>query len=124
MAILYRSNALSRGLEETLMRARISSVLVGDVGFYQRAEIKDSLALLQLAATPDSPTVCRDTAATEEEDEGTRFLNVYDCPCGKSWSSEHDCTCDDRCPTCAGTAALDCWPIWTGQPDPAADCNA
>ena len=55
MAILYRSNALSRGLEEALMRARIPYVLVGDVGFYQRAEIKDSLALLRLAATPDSP---------------------------------------------------------------------
>jgi len=53
MPILYRSNALSRGFEEALMRARIPYVLVGDVGFYQRAEIKDALALLRLAATPD-----------------------------------------------------------------------
>ena len=53
MAILYRSNALSRGFEEALMRARIPYVLVGDVGFYQRAEIKDALALLRLSATPD-----------------------------------------------------------------------
>jgi DNA helicase-2/ATP-dependent DNA helicase PcrA len=37
------------------MQARIPYVLIGDVGFYQRAEIKDSLALLRLAATPDSP---------------------------------------------------------------------
>ena len=55
MAILYRSNALSRGFEENLMRGRIPYVLVGDVGFYQRAEIKDALALLRLSATPDSP---------------------------------------------------------------------
>ena len=55
MAILYRSNALSRGFEESLMRGRIPYVLVGDVGFYQRAEVKDSLALLRLSATPDSP---------------------------------------------------------------------
>jgi DNA helicase-2/ATP-dependent DNA helicase PcrA len=54
MAILYRSNALSRGFEESLMRGRIPYVLVGDVGFYQRAEIKDTLALLRLSATPDS----------------------------------------------------------------------
>jgi DNA helicase II / ATP-dependent DNA helicase PcrA len=54
-AILYRSNALSRGFEEALMQARIPYVLIGDVGFYQRAEIKDALALLRLAATPDSP---------------------------------------------------------------------
>ena len=44
MAVLYRSNALSRGFEEQLMRAHIPYVLVGDVGFYQRAEIKDVLS--------------------------------------------------------------------------------
>ena len=53
IAILYRSNALSRGFEEALMRARIPYALIGDVGFYQRAEIKDALALLRLATTPD-----------------------------------------------------------------------
>ena len=53
MAVLYRGNALSRGFEEALMRAHVPYVLVGDVGFYQRAEIKDALALLRLAATPD-----------------------------------------------------------------------
>ena len=47
MAVLYR------GLEEALMRARIPYRLVGDVGFYARAEIKDALALLRLAAIPD-----------------------------------------------------------------------
>ena len=35
------------------MRARIPYVIVGDVGFYQRAEIKDALAFLRLAETPD-----------------------------------------------------------------------
>ena len=53
MALLYRSNALSRGFEEALMRARVPYVLVRDVGFYQRAEIKDTLAFLRLCATPD-----------------------------------------------------------------------
>lgn len=53
MAILYRNNFLSRGYEEALMRARVPYVIVGDVGFYQRAEIKDALAFLRLAATPD-----------------------------------------------------------------------
>jgi DNA helicase-2/ATP-dependent DNA helicase PcrA len=52
IAILYRSNALSRSFEEALMRARIPYALIGDVGFYQRAEIKDALALLRLATTP------------------------------------------------------------------------
>jgi DNA helicase II / ATP-dependent DNA helicase PcrA len=55
IAILYRSNFLSRGFEEALMRAKIPYVLIGDVGFYQRAEIKDALALLRIASAPDEP---------------------------------------------------------------------
>lgn len=53
MAILYRANFLSRGFEEALLHARVPYVLVGDLGFYQRAEIKDALALLRLAASPE-----------------------------------------------------------------------
>jgi len=53
MAILYRSNFLSRGFEEALLRARIPFVLVGDVGFYQRQEIKDALSFLRIALAPD-----------------------------------------------------------------------
>ncbi|MGI4745878.1 MAG: ATP-dependent helicase [Janthinobacterium lividum] len=53
MAILYRGNVLSRPFEEALMRARVPYVIIGDVGFYQRAEIKGALALLRLATMPD-----------------------------------------------------------------------
>ncbi|WP_244396049.1 ATP-dependent helicase [Beijerinckia indica] len=53
MAILYRNNFFSRGFEECLVRAKIPYVIVGDVGFYQRAEIKDTLAFLRIATTPD-----------------------------------------------------------------------
>jgi DNA helicase II / ATP-dependent DNA helicase PcrA len=53
MAVLYRNNFLSRAFEEALMRAKIPYRLVGDVGFYARAEIKDALALLRLAAMLD-----------------------------------------------------------------------
>ena len=67
MAILYRSNALSRGFEESLMRGRIPYVLVGDVGFYQRAEIKDTLALLRLSATSDT---------TQGDEALRRVINV------------------------------------------------
>src|SRR4029077_9553300 len=49
MAVLYSNNFLSRAFEEALMRAKIPYRLVGDVGFYVRAEIKDALALLRLA---------------------------------------------------------------------------
>lgn len=52
-AILYRSNALSRLFEEALMRSRVPYTIIGDVGFYHRAEIKDTLALLRLVISPD-----------------------------------------------------------------------
>ncbi len=53
MAVLYRTNALSRAFEEALMRAKIPYEIVGDVGFYARAEIKIALAYFRLPAFPD-----------------------------------------------------------------------
>ena len=53
MAILYRANFLSRELEEKLPQARVPYTIVGDTGFYQRASVKDALALLRLSASPD-----------------------------------------------------------------------
>jgi DNA helicase-2/ATP-dependent DNA helicase PcrA len=48
--ILYRTNAQSRPFEDALRRARIPYRIVGGVRFYERREIKDVLAYLQLAA--------------------------------------------------------------------------
>lgn len=47
-AILYRTNAQSRLLEEGLVRAGIPYRLVGGVSFYQRKEIKDIIAYLKV----------------------------------------------------------------------------
>ena len=52
-AILYRGNALSRGFEEALMRRHLPYTLIGDLGFYHRAEIKDALAMLRLSSSPN-----------------------------------------------------------------------
>ena len=52
MAVLYRTNAQSRALEETLLRAEVPYRLVGGVRFYQRREVKDVLAYLRLVAHP------------------------------------------------------------------------
>ena len=48
IAILYRTNAQSRAIEEGLVRAVIPYHIVGGVGFYNRKEIKDLLAYLRL----------------------------------------------------------------------------
>ena len=51
-AILYRTNAQSRALEDGLRRAGISYVIVGGVRFYERKEIKDILAYLKIIGNP------------------------------------------------------------------------
>ncbi len=51
-AILYRTNAQSRVLEEAFLHAGIPYVLVGGTRFYERREIKDVLAYLRLIFNP------------------------------------------------------------------------
>ncbi|MCU5746200.1 DNA helicase PcrA [Staphylococcus sp. SQ8-PEA] len=50
MAVLYRTNAQSRVLEETFMKANIPYVMVGGQKFYDRKEIKDLLSYLRIIA--------------------------------------------------------------------------
>jgi DNA helicase-2/ATP-dependent DNA helicase PcrA len=52
MAILYRTNAQSRALEEALRRAGVPYRIVGAISFYDRREVKDLLAYLRLVANP------------------------------------------------------------------------
>lgn len=52
-AVLYRSNAQSRVLEEYLMNARLPYRVYGGLRFFERAEIKDALAYLRLIANRD-----------------------------------------------------------------------
>lgn len=51
-AILYRTNAQSRVIEETLVKANIPYTMVGGHKFYDRKEIRDVLAYLTLVANP------------------------------------------------------------------------
>jgi len=53
MAILYRSNAQSRVLEEALLRAGIPYRIYGGQRFFERAEIKDALSYLRLLLSRD-----------------------------------------------------------------------
>ena len=50
--ILYRTNAQSRPFEDALRRARLPYRIVGGVRFYERREIKDVFAYLQLVVNP------------------------------------------------------------------------
>jgi DNA helicase-2/ATP-dependent DNA helicase PcrA len=52
VAVLYRTNAQSRTVEDALRRAAISYKIIGGVRFYERREIKDALAYLRLVLNP------------------------------------------------------------------------
>ncbi|MCX6549521.1 MAG: UvrD-helicase domain-containing protein [Acidobacteria bacterium] len=51
-AILYRTNAQSRALEDALRRENLVYRIIGGVRFYERKEIKDALAYLKLLLNP------------------------------------------------------------------------
>ncbi|MBU5467959.1 DNA helicase PcrA [Virgibacillus sp. MSJ-26] len=53
MAILYRTNAQSRAIEDTLMKSGVSYQMVGGTKFYDRKEIKDLIAYLRLIMNPN-----------------------------------------------------------------------
>ena len=59
MAILYRSNYLSRNIEKVLLETGIPYVIYGGIRFYERAEIKDILAYLKLIALGDDLSFIR-----------------------------------------------------------------
>jgi DNA helicase-2/ATP-dependent DNA helicase PcrA len=52
VAVFYRTNAMSRVLEDTLQRFNISYQVIGGTKFYERAEIKDAMAYLSMLANP------------------------------------------------------------------------
>lgn len=58
-AILYRTNAQSRVLEESLRRRNIAYRIVGGQAFYQRKEVKDALAYCRLSVNPHDDEALR-----------------------------------------------------------------
>ncbi len=52
VAVLYRINSQSRAIEDALMREGVAYRIVGGVRFYERKEIKDTLAYLKLVINP------------------------------------------------------------------------
>ncbi|HEX3452589.1 MAG TPA: UvrD-helicase domain-containing protein [Solirubrobacteraceae bacterium] len=52
IAVLYRTNAMSRVIEDTLVRREIAYQVIGGTKFYERAEIKDAIAYLSFLANP------------------------------------------------------------------------
>ena len=58
-AILYRTNAQSRVLEESLRKRNIAYRIYGGLSFYQRKEIKDAICYFRMAVNPDDDEALR-----------------------------------------------------------------
>jgi len=52
IAVLYRTNAMSRVIEDALVRREIAYQVIGGTKFYERAEIRDAIAYLSFIANP------------------------------------------------------------------------
>jgi DNA helicase-2/ATP-dependent DNA helicase PcrA len=59
VAVLYRTNAQSRAVEDSLRAAGIPYLILGGVGFYERKEVKDALSYLKLILNPHDDVALR-----------------------------------------------------------------
>ncbi|MCK2043404.1 DNA helicase II [Chromohalobacter sp. TMW 2.2308] len=76
IAILYRSNAQSRVLEEALIRSGVSYRIYGGQRFYERLEIKNALAYLRLTLTRDDDASLERVINVPARGIGTRTVEV------------------------------------------------
>jgi DNA helicase-2/ATP-dependent DNA helicase PcrA len=77
MAVLYRTNAQSRVIEEAFLHEGIPYCLVGGVRFYERKEVKDALAHLRLLVNPKD-TVSRKRISKLGKKRFDKFLIFLD----------------------------------------------
>ena len=75
-AVLYRTNAQSRALEDALRREAVPYRLVGAVRFYDRREIRDLMAYLKLIANPADEEAFRRAIAVPRRGIGEASVDV------------------------------------------------
>lgn len=90
IAVFYRINAHSRLLEETLTHAGIPYRIIGGTKFYERKEIKDAIAYLQLVVNPDDTVSFTRVINTPKRSLGNKAqaalqaaANTYDVSLGR-----------------------------------------
>jgi len=86
-AVLYRANYLSRDIEGALTRSGIPYKIYGGVKFYERKEIKDSLAYLRLVANKNDDLSLSRIINEPKRGVGETLLNRY-----KELAYENDCS--------------------------------
>ncbi|MBI2798586.1 UvrD-helicase domain-containing protein [Candidatus Saccharibacteria bacterium] len=76
-AVLYRTNAQSRALEESFLRYNVPYQIVGGVRFYERKEIKDTLAYLRFVFQPNDQISLRRVINVPPRGLGERSLQTF-----------------------------------------------
>ncbi len=87
IAILYRSNAQSRVLEEALLRENIAYRIYGGQRFYDRLEIKNALSYLRLIVNPDDDTAFERVVNTPTRGIGGKTVDNI-----RLFAREHGCS--------------------------------
>lgn len=77
-AVLYRTNAQSRAVEDSLRAAGIPYVVLGGVGFYERREIKDALSYLKLILNPHDDVALRRVINTPARGIGKGVMDALE----------------------------------------------
>ena len=78
VAVLYRTNAQSRAVEDALRAAGIPYVVLGGVGFYERREIKDALSYLKLILNPHDDVALRRVINTPARGIGKGVMDALE----------------------------------------------
>ena len=78
LAVLYRTNAQSRAIEDALTREALAYRIVGGVRFYERKEIKDALSFLKLLLTPDDNVSLRRIINVPARGIGKRLMEALE----------------------------------------------
>jgi DNA helicase-2/ATP-dependent DNA helicase PcrA len=86
-AVLYRSNAQSRALEEALLNARLPYRVYGGLRFFERAEVKDALAYLRLMSNRDD-----DGSFERIVNRPTRGIGARTVEAMRSYARAHGCS--------------------------------
>src|SRR5215210_515860 len=84
MAVFYRTNAMSRVLEEQLVRLKIPYRVVGGTRFYDRREVKDALAYLRAVVNPNDEVSVKRVINVPKRGVGETSVARLD-----AWATKH-----------------------------------
>jgi DNA helicase II / ATP-dependent DNA helicase PcrA len=90
MAVFYRTNAMSRVVEEELVRAEVPYRVIGGTRFYERREVKDALAYLRAVINPTDEVSLKRIINVPKRGVGDTSLGRID-----AWAASHGVTFDE-----------------------------